>query len=125
MPLTWDISDVKDRDGLYNDEGSMDAKWSTMILMTMPIGISHLTDKTAPEFWARLNLLQKLESGLVLRYEDGKPVPEMYTEDDVRRMVGLSTNASSRTRAQFLKDQVGSDLDRDVRHMTSTLNLPR
>lgn len=61
-----------------------DEEWPvthSLIWLTMAVGIGDLTEKTAPEFYARVKILEKL---------DGSKVK--FTPDMIRKRIGLNTN---------------------------------
>lgn len=97
MPLNWNIEKCKD----YKELTEAD-EWpvtESLVFATMPVGIHTITEKNYEEFWARLNLNEKL-SGTYLN-RAGKPSP--ITLEQVKRRIGLTTNASTLTRQQFVK----------------------
>ena len=77
----------------------------TLALLTMRIGLNEITKKNWQEFYARVHTLELLSGGDYIRCtdEEGKPVGSPIEAKDVKRWIGLSTNASTRTRTQFLK----------------------
>lgn len=75
-----------------------------LIFATMFLGISDLTEKNAAEFYARIHLNELAFGGMRNRsLEGGGFEPVLVTPAEVRRWIGLHTNASTLTRAQFLK----------------------
>lgn len=99
MSLNWDITRCKDSEELLTEEQYPTTE--AMIFATMGTGIGELTDKTAPEFYARL-----VASG----YYPG------VTPQIVARYIGLRTNVfPMETRTKWLKRVVGSHMDDSLR----------
>ncbi len=84
----------------------------------MSVGLGAITAANAGEFYARLNLLEKLDGNRLIRAEvDGERPSEAasrITPDEVRQHIGLSCNVSDETRAAWLK-RLGHDLDTAAR----------
>lgn len=83
--------------------------WTTatewLIFATMSTGIGAITEATAPEFFARLETLQSMDNTV----PDGR-----INAADVKQHIGLTTNVSPMTRAQWLKRIVGGRVDREA-----------
>lgn len=106
MALHFDYSEVKPYQNMFikREDGEYHgALLEAMIWATMSVGIGRITEKNAAEFYARLALLRKI---------DGAPE---ITPEQVRWHIGLRTNVSDESRAQFLK-RLSTDLKRSVRH---------
>lgn len=103
MSLNFDVSKVKDYKDVttaaYEIEGR--PQWNpvtnTLVWWTIPIGISSITEKNVDEFWSRLSMWQAVV-GPVLSTKD---LDIWLTRDDVVAHIGLQTNASDKTKAQF------------------------
>lgn len=63
----------------------------SVIFHTMFVGVPQITDATVREFWNRAVLLSRV------RYQQDP----FFSEDLLRKMIGLRTNASPITRAAF------------------------
>ena len=101
MTLSYDFTRVKDYDSICLDsEGKLHALTYALIISTQSIGMSEITHENAPEFYARLRVLERI-SGTILDDEIIKPV-------DVNTHVRLKTNAVdvpySKWAAQVLDD---------------------
>lgn len=96
MSLNWRFTDeagfnsMSDKDKELND---------AYVWGCLAVDIPDITDKTADE-WCKRYAMYTLLLGAM--YEvDGKPyVP---TVDEVRKRIGLTTNVTAKTRAQFIK----------------------
>lgn len=96
-PTPTDDNDAAVREGLI---------WATMF-----VGINDITEASAGEFYARIHALEKMGGAILNASVDGGGFePRPITRDDVKRWTGLKTNASLKTRAQFMKT-LGTYLD--------------
>lgn len=73
---------------------------NALIWATMAIGIHAITEKNWKDFYARLAAEEKL-FGARRRTGDGEPL--FFTADEVKAHIGLHTNASRMTDAQWRK----------------------
>lgn len=99
MSLNWNIEKVKDWEN-FNDEQRV--VLDSIIWLTMAIGIGEITEDNHKEFFARLHMIEKLFGGVIFR--EGKY--RTIKLDEVKDLIGLTTNVSSITRAQFNKNQL-------------------
>ncbi len=127
MALTWNVSNVTDWeeivaetrptpmgaeyvDGVSVEQMNQDRITTWIIFRSMDIGMNGITLKNVDEFFRRLNVLQtwqpeaspRLFTGSLddkVTLDNYSPTP--VTLEDVQRRIGLSTNASTYTRAKF------------------------
>jgi hypothetical protein len=104
MPLNWDLTEVKDWGELFSPtdkEGyqKMLHVPETIITLTMAVGMREITEKNWERFYGRVRLLERIHGAFF--YRDKQPA--YITEEDIKRMIGLHTNSSTLTKAQFLK----------------------
>ena len=128
MALTWSVSNVTDWeeivaetrpnpmggeeyvDGVSIEQMNQDRITTWIIFRSMDIGMNGITSRNVDEFFRRLNTLQtwKPESsprlftgslGDKVTLDNYSPTP--VTLEDVQRRIGLSTNASTYTKAKF------------------------
>lgn len=110
MALHWNITNCKDSASLQTAD-----EWpitNALIWSTMSVGIRDITEKTIPEFYARLSVWESIVGPMF--YEDdenGKTTERGVTLDDLRKRIGLHTNANSMTRAEWRKN-IAAYLDR-------------
>jgi hypothetical protein len=78
----------------------------SMGIFLMHTGIQSLTRKNAAEFYMRAKLIEACSGAL---FTNGDGTPRYLTTDDVAKYIGLSSNVSSYTDAQFF-----SHLRKDV-----------
>lgn len=94
MPLNWNIEKVQNRQDMTEQD---DVVLNSLIWATISVGINEITPKNVDEFYARLHLYEKLRGTWTL--VDGKP--NYIKPDDLKKFIGLSTNAGSLTRTKF------------------------
>jgi hypothetical protein len=106
---------TKQDDGTYKGKHGLEI----MVMFTMILGVPEITEKTAPLFWERIYLYQKaIGPAGRLRADDGTLTDWFITPEIVREFIGLRTNVSPRTNAQFWKligSQAGDDSTREWR----------
>jgi len=116
MALHWNIGDCENHKELIictNPSAPEDERTyrlhtltDSLIWATMALGISKITLKNYEEFYTRLKFSEDLNGQLVRNwdYANEKAVP--VTVEDIERHIGLSTNASRYSRAEFIKRQI-------------------
>ena len=96
-------------DGIKKGDDIISPATSAMIWMTMFVGIGQLTEKTAPEFYARMVMSDKLND---------IPAKQRLSWEDVQRHIGLSTNVTYETAAKWAKRCVLARLTDDAKRYT-------
>jgi len=105
-----------------NDNGQHEAMQPILhqfVNLTMAMGLSRITEKNLPEWWFRLNFavstgyLHHCLTKSVWTDEGWKQEP--ITMEDLRSLVGLSTNADKMTRKGWFR-HVCSCLERNVEY---------
>tara|TARA_R100001460_G_scaffold7883_5_gene19851 strand:+ start:645 stop:989 length:345 start_codon:yes stop_codon:yes gene_type:complete len=94
--LRWSIDNIRDYKALWNYDGTkpeseqyiLNNCTESMIYMTIAVGMSNITEKNHLDFWSRLRIM-----GL----------DDNHSYQDVKRHIGLTTNATPLTKAKFLK----------------------
>ena len=94
MALTFDYSKCK-RDECVDSDGNMTSTLESLIWATMILGIPEINDKTIKEFAFRLEFDRRLVGTFKT---DGQ-----FTVKFLTPFIGLRTNATKVTRAEFLK----------------------
>lgn len=106
MALTWDMTEVKARE-LVEHHVSEAVIWHSMIC-----GWGwQLTDKNVAKAWDRISFYQRLNGGIMQGPQGNIPL----TRDEVYSMVGLRTNVSPITDAQFLKAMYREHCEKNLR----------
>jgi hypothetical protein len=96
----------------YRDVINRDERLDQIIpIQAMCVGITNITEDNWVEFFYRVHIWEHA-SGIFWRDENGDPV--YTTPDDIHRYVGLKTNVSTRTKAQF-KQLVWANLLEDAK----------
>ena len=103
MALTYDLRNVKNFDGIWDENDVMRWDHKDVIFETMQVGINEITEENKEEFLLRHRL--------VCQCHGNDPY---ITKEAVDNLVGLGTNAKSLTRAKFkadLKRRIGNVVD--------------
>ena len=96
MPLTYDITQCERIADLQYED---DHGWrlypfaQNVVFLTMAVGIGHITEDNYLEFYARANIVERLER--VSR-------EQWTTPNHIKMMIGLRTNVQSETWRQWL-----------------------
>ena len=88
----------------YKEDGvtyEMEQPLQTVIFLTMTLGMNEVTEKNKDKFFNRIKFMES-RTGVVMRLNDE---PHPFTMEMVEECIGLTTNASTMTKAQFLKNQ--------------------
>jgi len=119
MALHWDLKKIKNyKRGCYRTlkEGEQgydpnEKKYrlrkipENIILYTMNTGIREITEKNYKQFYNRVHLLELQHGTSYFKITPkGKHIPIYTTLEDVEKMIGLRTNASTKTTSRFIKD---------------------
>ncbi|USN16714.1 hypothetical protein FANBOY_01070 [Brevundimonas phage vB_BgoS-Fanboy] len=114
MSLDWNVAKVANNEtvcfriadaddagrGISKGDKLLQVATEGLIFATMAVGLGRITEANHREFFARLNLHEKLNGGM--RYG---PAPDhariLYTLADVRAHIGLTTNVSDETAAKW------------------------
>jgi hypothetical protein len=104
MPLNWNIENCKDWETLKTDE-----EWPlthALIWASMSIGIREITEENLPEYYARIHIWESLRGPYTSRRdpETGKFKGKPVSVEDLRKRIGLWTNASTMSRTKWLKN---------------------
>lgn len=90
----------------------------TMGIFMMHTGIQTITRANAPEFYMRAKLIEACFGSL---FTNGDGTPRLLTTDDVAKYIGLSSNVSRWTTAQFFS-HLRKDVVRNLsEHMATVL----
>jgi hypothetical protein len=100
MSLNWQIGDTEAfKDGSWlNEDGTMTVITNAIIWSTLAVDIGTITDQNLVEFAARVALVEKI-SGPFVRNGDGTDHP--LTIEELRKHVGLGTNVTTRSFAEW------------------------
>lgn len=108
MALNYDLNKIADFESLYDgdDENGyrLEPMFESIILLSMRTGIGSITEDNAADVYARLKLIEPHNGFVSAIDEDGNRVPMYLEPEHVQRLIGLTTNVSKKTEAQFLRD---------------------
>ena len=106
MALTWNIEQCENWNELVKP-----SEWAiteSLIFATIFVGIRKITSENYREFYLRLHACEVYDGNLI--FERG-----FITLDEVKRRIGLSTNASTLLRAEWNKKLNKMDSDKQKR----------
>lgn len=110
MSLNWDTTKIANGDALCwlpattgqkDEERPMNPITNGLIWSMMAIDMGTITAKNYLEVFARCQLVSKLSGAPLQKLVDGKREDIDFTLEDIKAHIGLSTNVSTRTMAQF------------------------
>ena len=120
MALTWDVSNIENRDVVTTHPADLDklvdgkipegvdVRWSptteAILFCGMAIGMGTITEKNWREFYRRAYINERI-GGAMRRYrKDDGTIESLYiTAKDVHNHIGLRMNVSQETDAAFCK----------------------
>jgi len=107
MSLNFNFSKVHDYEAVTTDPKD-DTKWhpvaDALVWLSMICGYNQITEKNCEMIAKRIAAYQQVCGSYLQRYEgEGKTTRIYITEADVKRFIGMHTNASTMTDAQWLK----------------------
>lgn len=122
MSLNWNLKEIKNNEEVCwrTDEVGdeyMNRVTDTLIWCTIFVSLGEITEQNAPQFYARVHFLERMQGGPFLHDpgEDGEPEDRYITLADVEKHIGLSTNVFDRDTdyrwaakkgKQFMKDEI-------------------
>lgn len=113
MPLTWNASKIQyfidHPDELWikatsfgEEYDDVNAETKSLIFGSMAIGVGSITESSAPEFYGRWKVLEKIDDICVTSVYDGTNIIKNYiTPDIVSKHIGLSMNVSDLARTKW------------------------
>lgn len=120
MSLNWDVSKIENnKEVCFTGEGDnrcLAPVTNTLIWYTLAVDIGDISEKTVDEFYIRMNLLDRINTG-PMHWEAGGY--RSITLEELRQHIGLHTNVGrGETRSKWFKhkiDGVVRDLEYDLR----------
>ena len=101
MPLTYDMTSVKDWSSLNESSPIENAKSQYLCFGLMAVGVRTITEDTWNDAWVRLEILQKV-SGAILTDPYNDDV--FFTPEDIYRRIGYTTNVTDIPWTKFIKN---------------------
>ena len=138
MALTWDTTKIENGEevcfmrapadnpstGLKEGDRMLNPVTHALIWATISVDLPGITEENAPEFAARLRLVEQMWGPMLIRAEvDGKrPEGEkaFITVDEIISHIGLRCNVAPTTRAKWFK-RVGREMDDTASAVTRRL----
>ena len=121
MALTYDLTAIKGRDEKYphkvNADGEeiMNDVTNMLIFVYMVTGIREITEANSEEVFTRIRMSEMIHGGYFLDEETGEY--RHVTLQEVTEHIGLKTNASDISKAQFngyMNRQMREKIEREV-----------
>lgn len=111
MSLNWNVSNVKDHATKCFVMQEVDGKQErhvnpityAIIWLSIPIGFREITEKNAKSLFRRIYAYERTFGSMNNKWVDEKPVPVYVDYEQVREHIGLTTNGSNLTEAEFKK----------------------
>jgi hypothetical protein len=75
----------------------------TIVFSTMITGIPNITKENYKQFYNRLHLVETVKGSFFYKIVRGKHVADPIRLKEIEAMIGLESNASTRTRNGFMK----------------------
>jgi hypothetical protein len=103
MPLNWSIANCKNWESLKSDE-----EWpvtNALIWGSMSVDLSGITEKNITEYYARISVWEGIVGAFVntKKSKDDPVTPRHITLEDLQKRIGMTTNVSNASRAEWLK----------------------
>lgn len=120
MALHYSFENMKDREAFLAQPNFVT---DSLIWATIPIGINAITEANADEVFARLRVMEVIWGPTFVI--DGEKTG--YTPEMVRDHIGMTTNASEKTRTVFLNDmkrELGRHATASAREYSGSIKLP-
>jgi hypothetical protein len=115
MSLNSDFNRCEAGTIVWDDQDQMMPVPNALVWLSMMIDMGSITEKTAPEFYARVHMYESvLGPMLKMVNDDNKVVNRPITVNDVKYYIGLVTNVPTKTRKFFLNKLGRMVIDRAV-----------
>ena len=106
MSLNYDLTHIENWQELLgnnsNEPGFASPNTESLIWATLLIGIPQISEKNVDEFAFRLRLYETIAQSLIQHSGVSSPIPF----SQVKRHIGLCTNANPLTRAQYIRNVI-------------------
>ena len=106
MALNFNYADVVDKDVVCTDPTDPDKYhpvFNAIVWLSLICGYSSITAANAEKVHARIAQYELVSGGMLAVLDDGRRRPLFITLDDVKRYIGLRTNAPTYREAQWAK----------------------
>jgi len=108
MSLNWQLSKIKDYETVCwineGDQRKLSPLTECIIWGTFALDIGKITEKNVNEWMWRMAFLKQLNKGNLVyeRHSDGVSKGRSFTREELVQHIGLLTNVTTMTRAQFV-----------------------
>jgi hypothetical protein len=125
MSLDYDYSAVEDKTAILDDAGggmvTLKPHLEAAIWALLSVSMTEITTANLHEVYQRIHMYEHARGAMRKRVDDNDQIkPQYFTAAELKTLVGLRTNVSTKTRAQFnaylvklLADDAKSDWDRE------------
>ena len=121
MALNWDGTNIKNFSSVSrNDDGSFSEETELLIFYTMNLGMRSITESNVDKFILRFRMYEVLFGMSKWRNVDGERI-NAISDTLIRKHIGLRTNASSISDAQFNKNML-KQLVREAEATSENMN---
>ncbi len=100
MSLDYRFGEIENFKKVCFQKGKMNPLSHALVFATIAIGINEITKRNWIKFYARLHFWERVNGPYLLK--KGKPF--LISAEEVKRHIGLSTNASVFSDARFLRN---------------------
>ena len=112
MGLTFSLEKVSYHKRLFekemiinNQKLELKEPFKAIILLSIVVGMNKITSENYEVFYNRVNVIEKLKGSMLIKVNGKRKTPQYIKLKDVKRLIGLQTNACELTKTQFLKKQ--------------------
>ena len=106
MALNWDLGDIENfKSVCRNDDESLREETELLIFYTMNLGMGLITESNVDKFILRFRMYEVLYGMAKWRNVNGQRI-NAISDTLIRKHIGLHTNASSISDAQFNKNML-------------------
>lgn len=129
MALHFNFTKVCDHQRVTTNP-HVDDEWhpvaDALVWLSMICGFNRIDEKNVGKVALRIAAYQVVAGSYLSRTKDGKREPIYITSQDVRRFIGMTTNASPMTDAQWLKKlgEIAMDSAGRADHWTGKADFP-
>jgi len=101
MSLNYSLLKCKNWEELTNEENL--PATNALVWSSMPLGFHEITEKNYREIYYRDRLYSAIIGESLMKSGKKGPEPRPITLEEIERRIGMETNASDLTRAEFFK----------------------
>lgn len=127
MSLNWDLTKINNREELCwkeDEHGNFNVSGvtETLIYCTMFVGMHTITAQNAEKFYTRVSLFEKTSGAIRTKWEEKERTDIFVSPEEVLLHVGLSTNVSNLTDAEFKNRMIKNANQKAVSAFTYYVN---